>query len=139
MARTGRPEFKPTKGHRDRVMRLRADGWSIERIARVMALDFRTVAKHFATEIEHGADVKTDELLEFAERGAKKGNAANIKWLSERYRVARASRQIEDRAGQAGDPAPAPKPEKLGKKEERLRAAQEITGKFAPPPPPKLH
>lgn len=139
MARRGRPEFKPTKGQRDRVMRLRADGWSIERIARVMGVDFRTVAKHFAEELEHGADIKTDALLEYAEKGAKKGNNANIKWLGERYRLARAARQIEERAGQAVETATAPKPEKLGKKEERLKAAQEVTGKFAPPPPPKLH
>lgn len=136
MAPRGRPPKKPTYHERERVMRLRADGWSVERIARVMETDHETLRKHFANELEHGADIKTDALLEWAERGAKKGSQANIKWLSERYSAARAANQIEARS-QA--PAPEPKQPRLGKKELQKEAAGKVAGKFAVPAPPKLH
>lgn len=136
MALRGR-KFAPTKADRHRVMRLRAAGWTLERIARVVGVDAKTLDKHFAMEIEHGADVKNDELLEYAERGAKKGNAANIKWLKEQYNAARAARQLEDRGG---IPMDDPAPPKLGKKELQQEAAAKISGKFAPPSgPAKLH
>jgi transcriptional regulator with XRE-family HTH domain len=133
----GRPSHKPTHYQRERVMRLRADGWSLERIARVIGLDVQTLAKHYGDELEHGADIKTDALLEWAERGAKKGNAANIKWLSERYQAARADEQLRGRA--SGPPAEEPKAPKLGKKEQQQEAANAVKGKYATPPAPKLH
>lgn len=143
MARTGRPQLKPTKPQRDQVMRLRADGWAIERIARVMSIDAKTLEKHFSSELEHGADIKTNALLEYAEKAAKRGSQASIKWLSERYAVARAAEQVEGRerqpqpsgqAGQRREPA-------LGKKEQRQQAAEDVTGLYEPPPPPavKVH
>ncbi len=135
MARRGRPKFKPTPAQRDRVMRLRADGWSKERIARLIGTDHETLSANFAAELEHGADIKTDALLEAAERGAKKGNAALIKWLSDRQSAARAGRQLEERAA---PPAEAPT-RKLGKKEERQEAAARVGGKYATPAGPKLH
>lgn len=138
MARGGRPPRKWTKPDRDRVMRLRADGWSIERIARLLKTDHETLRKHFAEELEHGADIKTDALLEYAERSAKKGSQASIKWLSERYGAATAARQLEAR-GNAPIAPPVEKPPKLGKKELQQEAAGKVGGKFAPPPPPKLH
>lgn len=136
MAPRGRPAKKPTYHERERVMRLRADGWSVERIARVMETDHETLRKHFADELEHGADIKIDALLEYAERGAKKGSQASIKWLHERYSSARAASQLEVRS-QA--PAPEPKPPKLGKKELQQEAAGKVGGKFAVPAAPKLH
>ena len=134
MARTGRPEFKPTGVQRDRVMRLRADGWSQERIARQIGVDVGTLNKHFAGELEHGADIKRELLLEWAEKAAKKGNATLIKWLHERQTASSAADQLKSR-----ESAPEPKAPKLGKKEERQKAAEQVGGKFAPPPPPKLH
>lgn len=133
----GRPAKKPTYHERERVMRLRADGWSIERIARLIGTDHETLSKHFANELEHGADIKTDALLEYAERGAKKGSQASIKWLHERYSSARAAERLVDRER---PPAVAdPKPEKLGKKQLQKEAAGKVGGKFAVPAAPKLH
>ena len=137
MARTGRPKFHPTKNQRDRVMRLRADGWSQERIARRIGIDVGTLTLHFADELEHGADVKREELLEHADKAARKGNATLIKWLHERQTAAAAAEQLRHRESA---PAPAePKASKLGKKDERQQAAEKVGGKYAPPPPPKLH
>jgi hypothetical protein len=59
-------------------------------------------------------------------------------------KVSGAAQALRDRggkgaAGSVGAPGkPEPKPEKVGKKEERKNAALQIGGKFAAPPPPKL-
>ncbi len=137
MAPRGRPAKKPTYHERERVMRLRADGWSVERIARVMETDHETLRKHFANELEHGADIKTDALLEYAERGAKKGSQASIKWLHERYSSARAAEQVASRERPAA--VAEPKQPKRGKKELQQEAAGKVAGKFAVPAAPKLH
>lgn len=140
-SRGGRPSFKPTKPQRDRVMRLRADGWSKERIARIIGIDVGTLIKHFAEELEHGADIKTDALLEYAEKGAKKGSSANIKWLSERYALARAAEQVDQRASQPPSEAEIEtrKAPPRGKKEMLQSEAEGVSGIFAPPAPPKVH
>lgn len=138
MARRGRPPRQVKKGERERVMRLRADGWSIERIARLLKTDHETLRKLFAEELEHGADIKTDALLEYAERSAKRGSQASIKWLSERYAAATAARQLEARGSAPAKEAEA-KPPKLGKKEQQQVDAGKVGGIFAPPPAPKVH
>jgi AraC-like DNA-binding protein len=133
----GRPPFKPTSALRRRVELLRADGWPLDRIAAQLEIAQNTLKTHFAAELELGADRARMENLEHAAKAAKRGNATMIRWLQERFDRARARLQLDDRAGIAAEP---PKPEKLGKKQERLRAAREIRGKYAPPPPPaKLH
>lgn len=138
MARRGRPARKVKAGEPDRVMRLRAIGWSIERIARLLKTDHETLSRLFSEELEHGADIKTDALLTYAERSAKKGSQASIKWLAERYDAARAARQLEERAHQP-TPAAEEKAPKLGKKELQQEAATKVGGKFAPPSPPTRH
>lgn len=135
----GRPNRKVKPGERERVMRLRAAGMSVERIARRLGTDQETLRKHFAEELEHGADVKLEQLFEWAEKGAKKGNAALIKWLHEKQSAARAAEHLKGRESSPAAPDKPAKPEKLGKKEERQRAAEEVRGKFAPPAAPKLH
>lgn len=132
MAPRGRPERRVTAAERDQVMRLRADGWTIERIARLLRTDHETLWKHFREELEHGSDIKRNQLLEWAEKKARKGSIGNIRWLQEQHQRAREA----ERRG--ADPADL-KSEKLGKKEERQRAAESISGKFAPPAAPKVH
>ena len=114
MATRGRL-FRPTKGQRERVSRLRADGWTLERIARVMQIDAKTLDKHFAEELEHGADIKTDALLEYAERAAKKGSASAIRWLGDRFERAGAEQRPTTEAATEA---------KFGKKEIAQREAQ---------------
>jgi folate-binding Fe-S cluster repair protein YgfZ len=135
---TGRPRFKPTKQQRDRVKLLKAMGWSNERIAAQILVKGKPIARNtledrFADDLQFGADAKRLENIEAMEKAAKKGNASAGKWLAERYDAARAAEQVDARAQTAG---PAPRQEKLGKKEARHEAANRVTGKFAPPPPP---
>lgn len=130
----GRPQFKPTAAQRNRVRVLKADNWSQERIARLLGIDADTLAKHFAEELSHGADIKLAEVLDHADRGVRKGNASLIKWVTERRLIARAAREMEERAN--GPTEAEPKLEKLGKKEQRQRDAGAVSGKFAPPAGP---
>lgn len=137
MAGRGRPRFKPTKPQRDRVKRLKADGWSNERIARVLGISRNTLEAAFAEEIEFGLDLKLDEVLELAEKGAKKGNATLIKWVAQRRETARAQQQIAERA-EAGAATPETRPLAKGKKEQAQAAADEVTGIFAVPQGPTV-
>ena len=136
MARRGRSPFAPTKAQRDRVQRLKADAWSNERIARVLGIARNTLESAFAEELEFGVDLKQDEVLDLAEKAAKKGNATMIKWLAQRRDAARAQQQVADR-GQPAEQQDRPVPK--GKKEQAQDAAEGVTGKFAPPPQPKMH
>ncbi len=62
-------------------------------------------------------------------RSAMAGNAsAQEKFL----------RKGEVEAGTQGSEGASPQKQKLGKKEERQQAAANVSGKFAPPAPPKL-
>lgn len=117
----GRPQFKPTPTQRNRVKMLRADGWSQERIARLIGIDVQTLLDRFSEEMEHGADMKRAELLQWAEKGAKKGNPSLIKWLGDQ--------RLSADSGASGG---------LGKKEQRQAAAGRVEGVFAPPDAPKL-
>lgn len=135
----GRPPFKPTYAQRERVKMLKADGWPNERIARNLEIARNTLEKVFPEELEHGADEAQAELMGWAVKAAKKGNASMVKWLAERYAAARAAQQVASR--EVAPPVEEPKAAKLGKKEIQQQSAEAITGKFAPPPAPerKLH
>ncbi|MFN4017619.1 MAG: hypothetical protein ACK4JB_19925 [Reyranella sp.] len=136
MAGRGRPRFEPTTKQRDRVRRLKADGWPNERIARVLGISRNTLETAFAEEIEFGLDLKLDETLELAEKGAKKGNATLIKWLAQRRDLARAQQQVAER-GEAGASLES-RPVAKGKKEQAQAAADEVTGIFAVPQGPTV-
>lgn len=132
-----RPRFQPTTKQRERVKLLKADGWSNERIAVQLGIDPATLAIHFKSEIEFGADAKRIELIEAMERAAKKGNASAGKWLHDRFTTARAAEQVASRELPAE--AEEPKPVKRGKKEMQAEAASKVSGKYATPAGPKLH
>jgi len=140
MARRGRPEFKPTGPQRDRVKMLRADGWRTERIARDLGIDPGTLQKHFAEELEHGADISRAALLDLAWKGARKGNATLIKWLSDQQKTRQAALELEKRGELPADLAAEPKSPKPGKKELQKEAATKVKGIYeTPEEPTKLH
>jgi hypothetical protein len=63
--------------------------------------------------------------------------ATSAKQLHELGKVSRAAAAIDDLAERGIRPEPRKAPA-LGKKEQRQAAAEQVTGKFAPPAPPKL-
>lgn len=52
----GRPEYEPTWREREDVRLFKADDWSDDRIARRLGISRNTLLKHFADELEDGAD-----------------------------------------------------------------------------------
>lgn len=135
-AKVGRPATTVTKQSRERVMRLRADGWEAESIARVLGISEPTLQKHYGYELEFGAEIKRDRYMELLNKKAEKLHAPSIKYLLERAEGAlssRAARRQEARASEASatiEPlnAKSVKIVKLGKKEQAQERAMRPDG-----------
>lgn len=113
----GRPEFEPTERQRNMVRLWAADDWIEERMARQLGIARETLRKHFADDIQFGADkVRTQVLLDL-QRSSLNGKVA-------------ASNKLLERTGLVAPPGPPRKPveddEPLGKK-----AAARIAAKTA--------
>ncbi len=111
----GRPAFKVTAAKRREVESMKADGFSDDRIAVQLGCSRPTLMKHFAAELEFGADRVRREQLANLRRMSRK-NVAAAKALLARADIV------------ATTPPPPPpgdqeKPEKLGKKAEAELAA----------------
>lgn len=130
--KVGRPEFAPTKRHRDKVEQLVACGMSKEDVARALGITKPTLLKHFPEELAGGVAKKRSEIIGMLFKAAKSGNVTAQKKLEEMNRVATAAEAMAD------IPAEAPKAEPMGKKAQVKAAAERVEGAFAPPQPPKL-
>jgi hypothetical protein len=128
----GRPPFRPTLEQRAVVEQMKFCGESENTIARALQIDVDTMRKHFPDELADGHATRRRQVIGMLFKQAEAGNTAATKKLEEMGRVAGAAAAVEAR-GSAEMPSA-----KLGKKEERQQAAERVTGKFAPPDPPKL-
>lgn len=111
---TGRKAFQVTAALRQDVESMKADGFSDERIAAQLGISRTTLLKHFARELEFGADKVRREMLANLRRMSRK-NVAAAKALLARPTAAAPGPTPLDEA----QPAPA-----LGKKEIANRDAQ---------------
>lgn len=111
------------------VEQMRFCGESHDVIARALGIEANTLRKHFADELLNGHANRRREVVGMLFREAQKGNVSAIKRLDEMGRAAGAAEAVERRETKAP---------KLGKKEERQLAAESVSGRFAPPPQPKL-
>ncbi|GBD48089.1 hypothetical protein [Methylopila sp. Yamaguchi] len=144
-ARRGRPAFKPTLALRRTVEQLVSVGESHESVARAVGCSRETLEKHFVDELATGASRKRREVVDLLYKSARAGNVSAIKKLEEMTGAASAAEGVRSR-GWGGDasgpavtePAAEARPEKLGKKEEQQRAAEQVGGKYAVPSAPKL-
>lgn len=128
-----RPRYKPAPADRDTTKRLKAAGWSNERIAARLGISRNTLEQTLAVELEFGADEKQAELMAWAEKAAKKGSHSAIKWLAEKYATAAAAQSLVERGQPDEPPAKVPK---LGKREQRQVDAAKVGGLYAPPAGP---
>lgn len=110
----GRPEFEPTQRQRDDVQLWAADGWTEIRMARQLGIAKNTLRKHFAEDIEFGADRVRTAALRDLKRGSAQGKTAASRTLLELSGTAPPPR------GEDSEP-PAPV---LGKKAQADVAAQ---------------
>lgn len=114
----GRPAFKVTAARRESVKLMKADGFTHERIAAQLGCTTPTLLRHFAAELEFGADTVRRQALESLRRASRKGNVA-------------ASKALLNIASLEPPPAPSSTPldvapkaeEKLGKKDQANRDA----------------
>lgn len=127
--RRGRPTYKPTLESRQIVEQMKFCGESDNVIARALQIDPDTLRKHFPDELQDGHAQRRKEVIGLLFRSARDGNVSAIKRLEEIGRAAGAAEAVERRAEKAP---------KLGKKEEQQKAAEGVSGRYAPPPAPKL-
>lgn len=125
----GRPPYRASLEDRTTVEQMKFVGESEATIARALRIDPDTLRKHFAEELADGHAQRRKEVIGLLFDSARGGNVSAQKKLEEMGRVASASEAIKDRERPAA---------KVGKKEERKRAAENVGGKFATPAPPKL-
>ncbi len=129
MSSHGRPPYEPTDKDR-RVVEMMA-GWAIpeERIAKVPAIDPKTLPKHFGEELEVGHAKLEAQLAQ---------NLLRIAQGHDRHALIATIFALKSRFGWVEQQPPA-REQPLGKKEARLEAAQRaVSGasKFATPRPP---
>ena len=125
----GRPAYRPSLEDRQTVEQMKFCGESDNVIARALGIDPDTLRKHFVDELADGHAQRRKEVISLLFDAARGQNLAAIKKLEEMGRVAGAAEAVKGREAKAP---------KLGKKEERQIAAQNVGGKYAPPEPPKL-
>ena len=109
----GRPEFEPTQRQREDVRLWAADDWSEERMAQQLGIARETLRKHFADEIQYGADRIRTQVLRDLERSSRAGRVgASAKLLEITSMVAPPSAPKAER--------PEAPPEPLGKKAQAI-------------------
>lgn len=83
-AGNGASTYAPTQAIREKVKRLKVNGWSDQDIAEYLQITPPTLTKHFAHELRFAVIEKYDLAVELLEKAARKLNASAIKMLLER-------------------------------------------------------
>lgn len=136
----GRPEHQWSLANSNKVLIAFAKGLSVKEAATAIGVSVPTLRKHYFSEVaKRDAARLRMEMTQLSRLNdhAAAGNVAAEKELLKRLDKARVE-SIADRVadrGRNGAPPRAPKP---GKKAAAKAAAAEVTGKYAPPPPPRL-
>lgn len=98
-----------------------AAGWTQENIAADMGIDPKTLRKNFSREMELGALMIEGQNLDVLSQKSREGNVSATKALDDM--LARGQQRRADR--RMRNPEGSKPTEKLGKKEEQRRAAEE--------------
>lgn len=143
----GRKSHARTPQLAEKIAFLVAQGATQEEISDAVGISVKTLAKYYSRELSEGPALAKAALGQMLLGKAKSGNVSAIKAmiaLLEKGDATRADGRVRSRAsGGSGSQSPAAPPaaRQLGKKAERLAAAERIAqpgSKFAPPPAPKL-
>lgn len=127
----GRPEFSWSLERSNKVLLAFAAGGTQAEAASAIGCDVKTLRKHFSLECDErkrAAHRLEIEQLARLDAEARKGSVAAIKALDERLERLRLRRQSEAVASRKAPAKAQPK----GIKEERLDAAKNVGGRFAP-------
>ncbi len=128
----GRPRIAWDSQAAETVAVLAADGATQERIAEAVGISVKTLTRIYADELSRAAEMIRQAVLAAQVKKALDGNTPAANFVT---------RELDKRAAEAVAYRPtvsvAPKAEKLGKKEQRQQAAEQVmAGIFAPGPPP---
>ncbi len=113
-SRRGRPSFAKTEENQTFVENRAALGWTPKRIGEAMGCSEDTVRRNFAAELENAAMTIDGETMDALRLQARRGHVPSIRLLRDILR------EIAPPAPRAKPEAAEPKPEALGKKEQRL-------------------
>lgn len=134
----GRPEHRWTLKNSNKVLLAFARGRTPKEVALAIGVSVPTLRKHYFSELEQrqAAHLRFEATqLHRLNEAAKSGNVAAEKELMKAMEKARLE-QLRDRVATRGErSAAAPK---MGKKEQRRAAANQVRGKFEPRPAPSL-
>lgn len=139
--RRGRPQHVVTLENRRKVMVLAAFDKNEDQIAAALSISTPTLKKHYFRELRSRLEARQKlegKLLSALLSEVDKGNVSAIDKVFKRldkHDMALLAMRVADRGGdrERGQSAPA-----KGKKEKARDAAQQVGGKFAPPPAPRL-
>lgn len=123
----GRPEHVPDKLTRRTVERCVACGMSHKDTARAIGITHPTLEKHYADELQNGPSRFRREVIGMLIVSAKSGNVS-----AQRKLAAMTGFDIDDPVEQLDSK------KKLGKKELQQNKAENVSGKYAAPEPPRL-
>lgn len=126
---SGRPEYAATDEEREKVRVLKAGGMTNVAIAEAIGISEPTLRKHFSSELDRATAKVRAEMLMARYHAAKGGNVQAQNKMLELVGASAADSRLKER--ERAEP-------KLGKKEERQQAAENVGGKFAPPAGPRL-
>lgn len=130
----GRKRHKRSPQVAENVSVLRAAGLTVEQIAARIGLSEPTLRKYYFRELDDGAVLAEAVLTEAMWKKAREGNVSAARFIRETFKqgdAVEADRRVSSRARPVREEA-------VGKKEERLQAARQVTGRFAPPAGPRL-
>lgn len=140
----GRPPHMATEGNRNKVMLLLALGWEEAKVAAALAITLPTLRKHYFRElkvrVEARARLEASMMMGLAAKALSGDVPATreIRRVFEKLDLAETDQSFRGTA--AGARRGEAKAPKLGLKEQRQQAAEQIGGKFAPgAPPSKYH
>ncbi|WP_246616649.1 hypothetical protein [Sphingomonas yunnanensis] len=134
----GRPEHAWSLENSNKVLLAFARGLSVKEAATAIGVSVPTLRKHYSSEVGKRTDARLRmEMTQLARlnAAATEGNVAAEKELFKRLDKA-ALNELADRVANRGRNGAPPREPKLGKKAAAKAAAAEVSGKYAPPPPP---
>lgn len=120
----GRPEHLPTQQNRNRVNMLVAMGWSNKRIAAALFVTLPTLRKHYFSELKFRAVARDRLDAGLAMKLWDQVQLGNVGAVKEFQKLLERNDLMLYGQTARPSPQPAPKPQKLGKKEEAMQAAQ---------------
>lgn len=122
--RRGRPPHLVTEASRNKVMMLLALGWTNDRIARALGITAPTLRKSYRSELKARDEARDRLDAAIAHRLLTDGLAGNIGAVKEFLKILERSDMM---VRQITEPRQA-KEQRLGKKEQQLRAAADPSG-----------